>query len=344
MENQLRKYVKKFNNITIIDGSYFLHRSLHVDQIFNLRTNSGIRSGGVFNVLKMINSELRHSEGFPIVCWDAKLSDRRVQADPDYKHARERSMEHEILTEEQSDNDYLTQYRTQRSMLIDILAYAGIPSLRFDHTEGDDLMYILSKMSKTSKVLTDDRDMLQLITDDCVVRRCMADELYTKERLFEEYKIDSTDDFVMIKSIVGDVSDNIPGCCKGVGGGTAINIVNIFKICTSKDINPRELFSNLDELKSLCKENGIKFFKAYGNFDFDRFNINLELVDLKKVDYDVTDFLLQSIVSIIYNCRNNVNYFSFIKKLGELEIHNLNADELINTVSNKYNNLINRGE
>lgn len=322
---------KLFKKVLAVDGSYLIHRQLHNSNLFELRGPNGERSGAVFGFLRSIVKELRiNGEYFPVVCWDAGLSPRRVKADPYYKHADERSKPMEVLTEEEADNDYLTQYRKQRSMIIELLNYAGIPSLRFRPWEGDDLIYILTRISEECRVLTDDRDMLQLLSDTVSVRRPMADELITYESFLSDHDFSDSYDFVMYKAIIGDGSDNIPGCCKGVGSGTVGNLIKFLKYIKYD-------FSKLkseSEARTLFKESGIKFRSAYLNFDESRFRTNLELVDLNRVIID--QYVLESIISSIDNCRSNVDYFAFVKLLGHIGIREISADELIHSVSEKY--------
>lgn len=329
----------RYNKLLIIDLSYFIHRALHVKQIFDLRGPDGQRSGAVFQVLRMINREMTLNPGyFPVCCSDAGLSQRRVKADPSYKHADERNTDLETLTEEEADNDYLTQYRKQRNMLIETMSYAGIPTLRFTQWEGDDLQYILTKISDRSRILTDDKDLLQLVSDNTDVRRPMADELVTKKSLLESYNYNDVYEFVMNKAIIGDGSDNIPGSCKGVGAGTSINLIRLIEILNNRNIGFDVLNqSNSDMIKELCKENGLKYRKAMLDFDVNRYNTNIELVDLNLVE--VNDDILQSIYSTIDNCRNNVNYFTFVKKLNQLGIREVPADELISNVSERFSAL-----
>ena len=327
----------KYNSLLVIDLSYFLHRALHVDSIFKLRGPDGQRSGAVFQVLRMINKEMRLNPGyFPILCSDAGLSPRRVKADPYYKHADERNTQPEVLTEEDADSDYLTQYRQQRNMLIEIMSYAGIPTLRFSQWEGDDLMYILTKISKKSRILTDDRDLLQLVSDSTDVRRPMADELVTKESLLRENDYKEVFDFVVNKAIIGDGSDNIPGCCKGIGGGTSINLVKLFNVLDEKYDQGLEFIrpENESEIREICKENNIKFRKAMLNFDLKRYITNLELIDLNRVE--VPDDIMESIYLNIDSCRASVNYFSFTKMLNHMGIKEISPDELINMVHDRY--------
>lgn len=220
-------------------------------------------------------------------------------------------------------------------MLIEVMSYAGIPTLRFTQWEGDDLQYILTKISSRSRILTDDKDLLQLVSDDTDVRRPMADELVTKNSLLESHNYTDVYEFVMNKAIIGDGSDNIPGSCKGVGAGTSINLIRLIEIFKEQGIDFSVLNeSNSDKIKEICKDNGLKYRKAMLDFDVNRYNTNIELVDLNLVE--VNDDILQSIYSTIDNCRNTVNYFTFVKKLNQLGIREISADELINNVSERF--------
>ena len=82
------------DKVLIVDGSYMIHRALHVSEIFNLTNSKGEGTGGVFQFLRSLNSEMReYPDYFPIVCWDNGLADRRVSVYPNYKHKADRLME-----------------------------------------------------------------------------------------------------------------------------------------------------------------------------------------------------------------------------------------------------------
>lgn len=327
----------KYSSLLIIDLSYFIHRALHVKQIFDLRGPDGQRSGAVFQVLRMINKELKLNPGyFPVLCSDAGLSPRRVKADPYYKHADERNTQPEVLTEEESDLDYLTQYRRQRTMIIEICQYAGIPTLRYSQWEGDDLQYLCTLISKKSRILSDDKDLMQLVSDKTDVRRPMADQLITKKSLLEENGYSKVYDFVMNKSIIGDGSDNIPGCCKGIGGGTSPSLVRLINLMSEEygynvtDLNP----DNEDLIRKICSENNIKFRKAMLNFNEDRYETNLELIDLGRVEFP--EEIVNATYRRIDNCRNTVDYFKFAQRLNQMGIREISPDELISLVSERF--------
>lgn len=332
---------KKFNKIIVCDGSYMIHRSLHVDSMFNLKNSKGLKTGGIFGFLRSFINELSNCKDYyPVVTWDSGLSDRRISIDSHYKKADERNKDYSTLTPEELDNDYVTQYRRQRNLLIKLLSYFGIPSLKYKGWEGDDLMFILTKLSNNSIVLTDDRDLLQLLSNTCNVRRPMANENWNISQFLESRSFNNIYDFVLYKAIIGDPSDNIPKSCKGIGESSIndfINLLYTFKDDSNWDFS---MYPETEEdMKNWCNKFGIKYKKAYLNFDKIRFYINLQLVDLNLVEEDIDDRLIESIVMNINNCRQDVDYFKAIKMLSELEIREFSADRLMESVSNRTYNI-----
>lgn len=331
----------KFGKIFCVDGSYMIHRALHVQSVFDLRNSKGVRTGGIYGFLRTFNSELKKNpDCYPVVCFDSGLSERRVNTDPHYKKADERNTDLVVLTPEEADSDYVTQYHEQRNKLIDILAYFGVPSLKFVGWEGDDLMYILSKTSEKCMVLTDDRDMLQLLSPTCSVRRPMANENWTLDSFVESRGYDNIEDFVIFKAVIGDGSDNIPGSCKGIGEGSVGEFIKFIKLFMH-DMNNWDFTGYpIDEgsMREFCKINNIKYKKAYLNFDKVRFLMNLELVDLNRVE--VPDEIFNSILATITDCRNRVNYFDAIKLLADLEIKEFDINEFMMRVSTRDKNIM----
>lgn len=325
-----------YNKVLCIDGSYMLHRNLHVPNLFNLENSKHEKTGGVFGFLRTLSIEIKKNGSyFPIVTFDQGQAMRRLKADPNYKnHAQRVLTESVVLTPEEAHDDYITQYRKQRNKLMEILPLFGIPCLKFMDWEGDDLLYILSKMSKDPLVLTDDRDMLQLLSNKCKVRRPMADEMWDLDKFLESREFTDINDFIMCKAIEGDVSDSIPGSCKGIGNKSVNEFIKLLK-CFDSDFSnyPKDEVS----MKEFCALHDIKYKKAYLNFNPNRFIINMELVDLNRVQ--IPDEIYESIKATISNCRSQSNYFKAISMLGELEIKEFSVDELMQNVSFRYSNL-----
>ena len=155
-----------------------------------------------------------------------------------------------LLQEDEEENLYLEEYRRQRAELIEILHSLGIPSLRFNGWEGDDLIYILSKLTTDGIILTDDKDMIQLLSPTVSISRPIAGEFLTYKDWQETHNDPNMRKYVIAKAIVGDSSDNIPKCADGVGNKTADVFANLMVE------NPDHW---LDEIKSSTK----KAFKSF---------------------------------------------------------------------------------
>ena len=335
---------KLFLKIGIFDGSYLLHRCLHTPSLFELRNSKGIGTGGIFGVLRAINRELKKCGNyFPIVCFDDGLSPRRVSADIEYKKSEEKAdLNNRILTPEESKIDFITQYRTQRNILVEILKYFGIPCLKFIPWEGDDLISLIVKLSNECVIITDDRDMLQLLSESCKVRRPMADELWTLEDFLKSMDITDIYDFVIIKAILGDNSDNIKSSCRGVGDKTVNGMLPLLKLFYVDGIwNFNKYPKEEKRMKLLCDSIDTKYRKAFLNFSPERFIINMELVDLEKVVF--TDEVYNSVISTITNSKAYVDYFKAVSSMSELEIREFSVDELLESVNNRYSNLLLEG-
>lgn len=325
----------KLNSVSIYDGSFLLHRALHLQEVFDLKNSKGVRTGGVFQFLRMFTKELRISgESFPVVVFDMGLNKRRVDVDPDYKNARERAIQdNQVLTPEESDLDYVTQYRKQRNILSVILPYMGVPVIKFAGWEGDDLICILSKLSNKCTIITDDRDMLQLLSPTCKVRRPMADELWSLDSFLESNGYSNIYEFVLYKAILGDSSDNIPSSCTGVGRGTTNEMVRLIKHYLGDDNNILSFPRNEVLLKEACNKYNVKYRKAYLNWDLTRFAKNIELVDLTRVV--LSSQIIKSILASIRNSETSESYFNAIKVLSALEIRDVSVDEIIREVKLK---------
>lgn len=325
-----------FNKVLIIDGSYLLHRQLHQPNL------SDLDYGGVFGFIRSISKEIHNSKNlFPVVAFDHGLSKRRINIDPYYKKANERDTEEKIISSVDSNDEYIRKYRTQRSKLCEILPYVGIPTLMFEGWEGDDIIYLLSKMCNESIISTDDRDMLQLVSENCNIRRPMADEFWDISKLKED-GYDDVFDFVIHKAIIGDKSDNIPSSCKGVGDIYAKKLSKLIRIFsedreTNKWHNIDRYPKDDESMKSLCKKANIEFRKAYTNFDFERFIKNVELIDLCLVsDYNT---IKTSMIGTLSNCNNDINYMNMAYAFGDMGIRGISIDTLMSDVFSRYRNL-----
>jgi 5'-3' exonuclease len=226
------------NKLCIIDGSYFLHRSLKTPDIYDLTFN-GVRTGGIFQFLRILTFNLDNLGAYPIVMFDGGLSKRRLEIHPDYKRSVQKQeeriryekgeMTQSEIEEYESSVEYLNTYRFSRLTITNILKKLGIPTIMVYGTEGDDLIAVATKLAKNSIILTDDKDMIQLVSSKVTVKRPMTGQLWDEKELQSKgYR--NGEHYMLTKAIVGDGSDNIPQLCKGVGEKKAVvladNIMN----------------------------------------------------------------------------------------------------------------------
>lgn len=328
-----------FNRILIFDGSYALHRSLSVPNNWDMINSKGKRTGGIFGTLRTIQKELKDYNFFPVVVFDGGLSKRRLDIYPNYKRNLERQAllecKEEDKTEEQLlDEEFRREYSTQRNDLIQLLPLFGIPCIRLDQWEGDDLIYIISKMTKNSIVVSDDKDLIQLIRAlpnaelrTCRIRRPLRDEFLDMQSLKDKGL--NIEEYIGCKSIVGDPSDNIPSACFQVGEKTAPGLFELYKkITETNSIFPE----NEDQLTKACKQFNIQKRKAYLNFNETQFLNNLLLTDLSLVDNEINDDLLNNLYNSILeqSCYNNI--VDIANLLNDLEIRTFDYNALLERV------------
>lgn len=324
----------KINKLAAIDGSYFLHRSLRVPEIYELQYE-GIRTGGVLQFLRSITMELNKLGAYPVVVFDGGLSPRRLEAFPNYKRTEDRAKDAKRYEEDQSSMtdqeieeyegslEYLDTYRFSRNMLIKILRYISIPVLYLGGVEGDDLLSALSRsdISNETTILTEDRDMIQLVTPDTKIIRPIQGQVVTYDDLLKEY--DSPRHFMEVKAIVGDGSDNVPQLCKGVGHAKALVLA-------------REYLANGYQGVSdyLAANMRYKWVQKFSATDYKtQWDINRELVDLLR-DPDELISTNPSIMTIIESTiresvSNSPQPMLAQSALAEYKINEVDMNELV---------------
>jgi len=101
--------------------------------------------------------------------------------------------------------------------LLDYLDTLPVTVITVDKVEADDIIAYLVTHGKneTACIVSSDKDYLQLINENVTVYSPVKKKLYTAQTVKEEYDIHSVN-FVLLKCILGDSSDNILGV-KGLG-------------------------------------------------------------------------------------------------------------------------------
>lgn len=329
----MKKYL---NKVLIVDGSYMLHRALHTPALQELRTTTGMKTGGVFGTLRILQAEIKKNPGyFPIFCFDKGLAERRTTLFPDYKANRQRHSADALLAAGEAGevDDYLEEYHRQRADLIQILKALGIPSLLIPGWEGDDLQYLLSKVTDDGIVLSDDKDMIQLVSPEIKVRRAMKDETITWDGSDPYYHHPH---YTIVKSICGDPSDNIPQVAAGLAWKGADKIASIidglesfsdYKPALEEFIEENPKGATTTKIKNLLK-------------NWDQFVINYNLTDLRLVESpEGFEAMLKDLITGVVGRPNLMKAY---KLIGAYEMNSIFPDQIIFSLSAASSQLLKR--
>lgn len=183
-----------------------------------LTTADGLPTNAVYGFLTMLLRLLEEERPrYAVVAFDRGLPAFRVERYAAYKGHRPETPD---------------DLRSQFPVVKEILAALGIPMVEHDGYEADDLLGTLARRAREAGVgrvllVTGDRDVLQLVGDGIEVlltRRGISDvHRYDAARIREEMGIDPAQ-YLDVKALMGDPSDNIPGV-PGIGEKTALKLI-----------------------------------------------------------------------------------------------------------------------
>lgn len=213
-----RKDKKKF---VIIDGKSVFYRGYYA--MPNLSTKDGTPTGGVFGFAVLALEVIKKLKpDYVAVAWDKPKTNirKRLELYPEYKAGRKPPP---------------PDFYEQIPVLHELLQAFGWPLYEMDDYEADDIMGTLavqaSKQNITTLLVTSDLDLLQVVHDDIHVfalKKGLSNiELYSPKSFEAKYNI-TADQFLDLKSLKGDSSDNIPGV-PGIGEKGAIDLLQTYK-------------------------------------------------------------------------------------------------------------------
>ncbi len=207
--------------LVIIDGKSVFYRGYYA--MPNLSNKEGLATGGVYGFASMaLEIMKRLKPDYVVVAWDKSKTNirKRRQMYAEYKANRKPAP---------------ADFYLQLPLLKDLLKAFGWPLYEFDDYEADDIMGSLavqaSKLSIETYLVTSDLDMLQLIGPKVhiyILKTGLSNiEQYSSETFYTKYGLD-VHQFLDLKALKGDSSDNIPGVA-GIGEKTAIDLLKQFK-------------------------------------------------------------------------------------------------------------------
>jgi len=207
--------------LVIIDGKSVFYRGYYA--MPNLSTKDGTPTGGVFGFATMALEVIKRLRpDYVAVAWDKPKTNirRRLELYPEYKAGRKPAP---------------PDFYAQVPVLHELLEAFGWPLYELDDYEADDIMGTLAVQAAEQGIetvlITSDMDMLQLVNDYVKVyalKKGLSNiELYSPASFTAKYGID-VHQFLDLKSLKGDSSDNIPGV-PGIGEKGAVDLLQTYK-------------------------------------------------------------------------------------------------------------------
>ncbi|MFO8065270.1 MAG: DNA polymerase I [Spirochaetota bacterium] len=217
----------------LLDGYSLVFRSYFAFIRKPLRNPQGRNSSAVFGFFRSLFRlfDLREPSHFAVVL-DSTTPTFRHEQYADYKANREETPE---------------ELHEQIGVIEEMLDVLGVPALRVNGYEADDIMATLAERCRAEGricyLISGDKDLLQLVGEHVKVLKPQNndfDEL-DRARVYEQWSVypEQVGDYL---ALMGDSSDNIPGV-KGIGAKTAAKLLGDYG-------SLGELYDRLEELSS----------------------------------------------------------------------------------------------
>ncbi|MBR0423978.1 hypothetical protein IJI79_00520 [Candidatus Saccharibacteria bacterium] len=232
------------NRLVLIDGKSVFYRGYYAMGALSL--SDGTPTGGVYGfaaIAMEIVKKLNPTK--VVVAWDSKTStSKRKALYQDYKAGRIKP-----------GDDFYTQIPLLKELISDL----GWTFVELDDYEADDIIGTLSRQADEhlgsdgkcdyeTYIISSDLDMLQIVDENTHMWRILKGftniEKIDVGEIEAKYGIKKSQ-FLDLKSLKGDSSDNIPGV-PGIGEKTAAKLLNDYQTLDG-------IYDHLDEIKGSTK-------------------------------------------------------------------------------------------
>jgi DNA polymerase-1 len=288
----------------VIDGSSLMYRAYYALPM--LTTSEGLHTNALYGFTMMLIKLIEEEKpDYIAIAFDKKAPTFRHKEYQDYKATRQ------AMPEELAE---------QVDLLKEIIEGFNIKILELEGYEADDIIGTISKLAEEKEmevlVVTGDRDALQLVSDKVKVKISKKGitqmEEFDEKAVLERYEI-TPHQFIDLKGLMGDKSDNIPGI-PNIGEKTAIKLLKDFGTIEN-------LLQNLSQLKGKIKEN-IENNKELAIMSKKLVTIKRDIpIEIDFEEYRVKDFNEEKLLELF----NKLEFFSLIdsiKKKNNVEIVN----------------------
>ena len=223
--------------LIIIDGNSIINRAFYA--LPDMSNSEGLRTNAIFGFVRMMFKIIEDYQPTHMsVAFDKKAPTFRHKQYADYKAGRKK-MPDELAQQLQPLKDLLDKFNINR--------------LELEGYEADDLIGTVARLGEENDfkvyIVTGDKDAIQLAshkTTTLITKKGVGEvEEYDYDSVLERYEMTPTQ-FIDLKGLMGDKSDNIPGV-PGVGEKTGIKLLKQYSTIEN-------LIEHTDELKGSIKK------------------------------------------------------------------------------------------
>ena len=278
----------------LIDGNNLLFRSFYATAYSGsiLRNSKGFPTNALFGFINMLNKIIKEENpSYMMIAFDKGKTFRHEK----YKNYKEGRSE--------TPKELKDQFPVAKKLA----AAMGIKCFEIDNYEADDIIGTFAKEVDKNEdfiatIISSDKDLLQLISDDCCVKLLKSNDyiMMNKETFFSTYGI-TPEKMVDLKALMGDSSDNIPGV-KGIGEKTALSLLQKYGSLNG-------IYENIEDVKGTTKEK-LENDKDNAYFSYELATIYKDVpidTDLNKIKYNG---ITNEYISIL----EEYEFYSIIKK------------------------------
>ena len=282
--------------IILVDGNNLLFRSFYATayQGVIMKNSKGFPTNALYGFINMMNKIIKEEEpNYILVAFDKGKTFRHDKYDS-YKAGR---------------IEMPDELKLQFPKAKEVLDAFGIKHFEIDNYEADDIIGTLAKIVDeedefVATIVSSDKDLLQLISDEVVVKllKQSGHIMMNRDEFMKTYQVEPAR-MVDLKALMGDASDHIPGV-KGIGEKTAINLLAKYGTLDN-------LYANIDSVTGKTKEKLLADKdNAYMSYDlatiYKEVPLDFTLEDCK---YGITD------KSQLANILEELEFHSLLRKL-----------------------------
>ena len=229
--------------IVLIDGHSILNRAFYGIPL--LSNGEGLHTNAVYGFLNILFKVLEEEQAqYLAVAFDLHAPTFRHKMYEDYKGTRHAMPE---------------ELREQVPLMKEMLGAMQVPLMLLEGYEADDLLGTVSREMEEKglevRIISGDRDLLQLASDRTMIRIPKTKksgtevEDYLASDVKERYLV-TPEEFIDVKALMGDASDNIPGI-PGVGEKTAVRIIEQYH-------SIENAYAHIDEIRPAKAQNSLR--------------------------------------------------------------------------------------